>query len=168
MQTFRRAGAAAAAFWMTISGMPAAFAACPIELATYADTHGTGELEFASGKGGATGSNDFRLLLDNNVVLNGAVQSQGSEPRPWGRLMYRCPEGELTAEELAACTVWEGVIYTSDGEGNIGLLPDRGGLAPHTIILAGLGPALRVSAAYGADGFSQTPWDVFALKGCQE
>lgn len=167
MQTVRRAGAAAVAFFMAVSSASAAVGACPLELANYSDTRGPARLEFASGKGGEGGTG-FRLLLDNNVVLDGIVQSRGSEPRPWGRLVYKCPEGELAAEELAACTVWEGVIYSSDDKGNIGLLPELGGIAPQIIILAGLGPALRVSAAYGADGFSQTPWDVFALTGCQE
>ena len=51
-----------------------AFAACPIELATYADTSGVAELEFTPGLGGATVSNSFRLLLGNDVVLDGIVQ----------------------------------------------------------------------------------------------
>ena len=31
-----------------------------------------------------------------------------------------------------------------------------------------LGPSLKASAAWGANGLSKLPWDVFALKGCQE
>ena len=82
--------------------------------------------------------------------------------------MYKCPEGDVTGEELAACTVWQGVIYTSDEQGAIALLPAQGSDAPPTLIFPDLGPSLRLSAAYGESGFSKIPWDVFALKGCQE
>ena len=74
----------------------------------------------------------------------------------------------MTGEELAVCTVWQGVIYTSDATGNIELLPAEGAGAPEKLILPDLGPSLRLSSAYGASGFSKVPWDVFALKGCQE
>ncbi len=147
---------------------PPAFAACPIELATYADTSGVAELEFFPAKGGATVTNSFRLLLDNDPVLDGIVQWTDPEPRPWGTLMHKCPDGDVTGQELAACTLWEGVIYALDGKGGIALLPAPGTAAPQMLLLPGLGPSLRISAAYGANGFSKTPWDVFALKGCQE
>ena len=103
------------------------------------------------------------------LVLDGIVQwSDDGVRRPRGALMYKCPEGDVTGDELAACTVWEGVIYTSDGQGNIELLPAEGVDAPKTLIFPDLGPSLRFSAAYGSAGFSKVPRDVFALKGCQE
>jgi NAD(P)-dependent dehydrogenase (short-subunit alcohol dehydrogenase family) len=43
-------------------------------------------------------------------------------------VMHNCPEGDVTGEEIAACTVWEGVIYTLDGlVNNAGIvaLPQR-------------------------------------------
>ncbi len=153
---------------VSLAAVSPASAACPIELATYADTRGVAELEFTPGTGGATVSNSFRLLLDNDVVLDGFVQWLDREPRPWGMLMYKCPDGDVTGDDLAACTMWEGVIYTLDEAGNIGLLPEPGKPAPPKLLLPALGPALRLSAAYGSAGFSNAPWDVFALKGCQE
>ena len=145
-----------------------ALAACAIELATYADRDGVAELEFTPTTDAATVTNTFRVLLDNDVVLDGVVQWSDPAPRPNGMLMHKCPEGDVTGEELAVCTVWQGVIYTSDDKGNIELLPDEGEAAPPRLILPDLGPSLRLSAAYGAGGFSKTPWDIFALKGCQE
>ena len=50
-----------------------ALAACPIELATYADIEGVAELEFTPTKDAATVSNTFRMLLDNDLVLDGIV-----------------------------------------------------------------------------------------------
>jgi hypothetical protein len=153
---------------VSLAAASPAFAACPIELATYADTSGVAELEFTPGLGGATVSNSFRLLLGNDVVLDGIVQWLNQEERPWGMLMYKCPGGDVTGDDLAACTPWEGVIYTADDKGNIGLLPEPGKPAPPKLILSALGPALRMSAAYDAAGLSSAPQDVFALKGCQE
>jgi hypothetical protein len=144
------------------------FAACPIELATYADMEGVAELEFTPTLEAITVTNSFKLLLDNNVVLDGVVQWTQGVARPNGMLMHECPEGDVTGQELAICTVWQGVIYTSDKLGNIALLPVEGAEAPEKLILPDLGPSLRLSSAYGANGFSNVPWDVFALKGCQE
>ena len=73
----------------------------------------------------------------------------------------------LTGQELDACTVWQGVIYTADAAGAIGLLP-RTGDAPKTLVFPDLGPSLGQSAAYRENGLSKLPWDVFALQGCQE
>ncbi|WP_292642963.1 hypothetical protein [Mesorhizobium sp.] len=144
-------------------------AACPIELAVYGDTQSGGEIDFTpTGTSSATVTNSFRIILDNNVVLNGIVMWNEGVSRPNGALMYKCPEGDITGEELAACTPWHGVIYTSDDKGKIGLLPAEGVEAPKTLILPDLGPALRQSSTYGGSGFSKVPWDVFALKGCQE
>ncbi|WP_032935896.1 hypothetical protein [Mesorhizobium sp. WSM3626] len=145
-----------------------AHAACPIELAVYGDSQSGAEIDFTPTGTSATVTNRFRLVLDNNVVLNGIVMWTQGVARPNGALMYKCPEGDVTGEELAACTLWNGVIYTSDDKGNIGLLPAEGVEAPKTLILPDLGPALRQSRAYGGSGFSKVPSDVFAMKGCQE
>ena len=59
-----------ASFAVLLAASPA-FAACPIELATYADTSGVAELEFTPGLGGATVSNSFRLLFTS--YLNGQL-----------------------------------------------------------------------------------------------
>ena len=85
---------------VSLAAASPARAACPIELATYADTRGVAELEFTPGTGGATVSNSFRLLLDNDVVLDGIVQWLDLEERPWGMLMYKCPNGDVTGDDL--------------------------------------------------------------------
>lgn len=152
---------------VAMAGAPA-FAACPIELATYGSTEGAAELDFTPSGEAAAVTNSFRMLLDNDVVLDGVVMWSDDVARPNGMLMYKCPEGDVTGEELAICTVWQGVIYTTDNSGTIGLLPAEGERAPEKLIFPDLGPSLRASSAYGAHGFSTVPWDVFALKGCQE
>ena len=143
-------------------------AACPIELAVYGDRDGAASVEFIPTVEGAAVTNTFRMLLGDDVVLDGIVMWSQEVARPNGMLMHDCPEGDVTGDEIAACTPWQGVIYTSDTSGTIGLLPAEGTGAPETLIFPDLGPALRQSSAYGGGGFSNVPWDVFALKGCQE
>lgn len=138
-----------------------------MELSLYGDTRSVAEIDFLPAIGGEI-SNSFILLLDNNVVLDGTVKWEGRESRPMASLFYKCPEGEPNAEELAACTVWKGIVYTVDEKGEVGLLPGQGQPAPHKLIFPALGPSLTTSVAYGADGFSEPPQDVFTLKGCQE
>ncbi|CDX41873.1 conserved exported hypothetical protein [Mesorhizobium sp. ORS 3359] len=147
----------------------AAQAACPIQLAVYGEARSGAEIDFTPAGTSATITNAFRMILDNNVVLDGiAMWTEGSAARPHGSLMYKCPTGDVTGEELAACTVWEGVIYSADEKGGVGLLPAEGVDAPKSLIFPDLGPSLEMSAAYGPIGFSKVPWDIFVLKGCQE
>ncbi|WP_245494285.1 MULTISPECIES: hypothetical protein [unclassified Mesorhizobium] len=143
-------------------------AACPIQLAVYGEEKSGAEIDFTSTGTSATITNTFRMILDNNVVLDGIVMWTDGVARPHGSLMYKCPTGDVTGDELAACTVWEGVVYSADDKGNIALLPAEGTEAPKSLIFPDLGASLQMSAAYGPDGFSKVPWDVFLLKGCQE
>jgi hypothetical protein len=144
-------------------------AACPIELAVYREAQSGSEIDFAPTGTLAAVTNSFRLILDNDVVLDGiAMWSDGPAARPHGSLMYKCPTGDVTGEELAACTLWEGVIYSADDKGAVGLLPAEGTEAPRSLIFPDLGPSLDMSTAHGGSGFAKVPSDVFTMKGCQE
>jgi hypothetical protein len=153
---------------LVVWGEAPARAACPIELAVYGDLENAAEINFTPTAASAATTNTFRMILEKDVVLDGMVMWSEGVARPNGILMHKCPEGDVTGEELVACTVWQGVIYTSDKQGNIELLPAEGDAAPEKLILPDLGHSLRNSSAYGANGFSKVPWDVFAMKGCQE
>jgi len=157
-----------------LAAAPAAQAACPIQLAVYGEAQSGAAIDFTPTGTSATTTNTFRMILDNNVVLDGiAMWTEGGAARPHGSLMYKCPTGDVTGEELAACTVWEGVIYSVDEKGGVGLLPAEGADAPKSLVFPDLGPSLEMSAAHrdaGASGggFTKVPSDVFVLKGCQE
>lgn len=143
-------------------------AACPMELSVYGDRDEVAEIDFTQDRKGAVVTNTFRMLLEGDVVVDGIVMWTEDVARPNGMLMYKCPKGDVTGAELAICTVWQGVIYTADDTGEIGLLPAEGADAPARLIFPDLGPSLKSSAAFGPDGLAKLPWDVFALKGCQE
>ena len=163
------AGGRCCAALVFLSGALApAYAACPIELAVYSDHEKAAEIDFTPTMASAMATNSFRMILDNDDVLDGTVTWSEGTNRPNGALMYNCPDGGVAGAELAACTLWEGVIYTVDETGAVGLLPGQGKPAPKTLVLTNLGPSLRQSKAYGPNGFSTLPWDAFSLSGCQE
>lgn len=166
--TLRPGASAAILFTVLALAVTPAWTACPIELAVFGDRDDAASVEFVPTGESATVTNTFRMVLGEGVVLDGIVMWSADVSRPNGMLMHNCPEGDVTGEELAACTAWQGVIYTADATGGIGLLPAEGTAAPRTLIFPDLGPALSQSPAYGGKGFSKLPWDVFALKACQE
>jgi hypothetical protein len=151
-----------------VFGVATAHAACPLSLAVYSDAESEAGIDFRPTMGAATVTNSFKMVLDKGVVLDGIVMWTDGISRPHGSLMYQCPTGDVTGDELAACTVWQGVVYSADDKGNIALLASEGTVAPTSLIFPDLGPSLQMSSAFGANGFSKVPWDVFLLTGCQE
>jgi hypothetical protein len=88
--------------------------------------------------------------------------------RPNGIMLHGCPEGDVTGEEIDACTVWEGVIYSVDGSGRVGYLPAEGAPAAEQLLFPDLGRGVRYSAVWGEGRVEIVPQDILALSGCQE
>lgn len=161
-----RAAAGAVAALLGATG--AALAACPQELAVYADRDRVASIEFRPASDAAVATQAFRVVFaQNDIAADGIVLWTDGVPRPTGIVMHDCPEGDATGAELAACTVWQGVVYTVGEAGEVGLLP-REGPAAAKLLLPDFGPSVRHSALYGAEGISIVPWDVFEISGCQE
>jgi hypothetical protein len=154
---------------LMLAGVTTAQAACPQELAVYTDRDKAASLEFRPAPPeAAVRSSTFRVLFaQGDLAVDGIVLWTDEVPRPFGMLMHDCPEGDVTGEEIAACTVWQGVIYGADAEGRIGLLAKEGPAAER-LLLPDFGPSVRHSALYGPGGISLLPFDVFELSGCQE
>lgn len=144
-------------------------AACPQALAVYADADKTMTLEFRpSGGEAATVTNMFRVVMENDVVLDGIVQWNMGLARPNGMAMYQCPDGDATGDELDACIVWEGVIYALDEAGAVGLIAAEDEEAAQRLLLPDFGRAVRYSTVWGESKVQHVPWDVLSLSGCQE
>lgn len=150
----------------SIAAVPASLA-CPIERSRYHDNGNVASIEFRPTGQSAAVTNTFRMLV-GSVAFDGVVLWTQGIARPNGVLSYQCPDGDVTGPELDACTLWQGVIYTSDAAGKIGLLPAEGTEAPQTLVLADLAYGMTRSASYAANRFSQSPGDVFTLEGCRE
>ncbi len=156
---------------LVLAGFLAATAApaaeCRQDRAIYMDRDGGYELAFQPvGSNAAATSHHFRLtVLTSGVVLDGVVMP-GEPARSNGIAMYNCPEGDVTGEEIVACTVWEGVIYMLGGAGDAALLPEEGAAAAETLLLSGFGPSVRYSKLWDEGKASVAPWDIFRRKGC--
>ena len=158
-----------AAVAVHLAAISSAQAACPQALAVYADADGTLTLEFRPNDGeAATVTNQFRVVMENDVVLDGIVQWSMGVARSNGMAMYKCPDGDVTGEELDACTVWRGVVYALDAAGTVGLLPMDDEDAAQRLLLPDFGRAVRHSVVWGEDKVRQVPWDVLSLSGCQD
>lgn len=138
---------------------------CRIEKAIYREAETGVELVFAAASGENTPvSHGFRTEI-GTFKLNGHVMFDPEIERPVGMLMNNCPEGDVTGDTIAACTVWKGIVYAIDETtGHVDLLPPEGADAPDALLLPGFGPAI-LSSAVGKT-MESTPWDVFEYKGC--
>lgn len=144
-------------------------ATCPQEHAVYRDADNAYELVFRPGGSEAEATtHQFTVkVLNTPVVLEGYVMPSHPPKRSNGIVFYNCPQGDVTGKDIAACTVWEDVIY-GHGKGKIDLLPPGGAEATQEILLPGFGPAIRNSTAWGSGKARIAPWDVMELKGCTE
>jgi len=147
----------------------AARAACPQELAVYSEPDVQAGLEFTPATHGAMPTHNFKVKFpENAVILDGVVMTTEGVTRPHGTLMHKCPEGDVTGEELAACTIWQGTIYAVNEKGDAGLLPPQGQPAARQIILTDFAAFARESSIWGMTGISKLPGDIFSMSGCQE
>ncbi|PPJ45311.1 hypothetical protein C0075_05995 [Rhizobium sp. KAs_5_22] len=148
-----------------VAAFPAAAADCPIERAVYAEAETKIEIRFQASGESSPVSHRFVLATPaDKMTVEGHVMFDPEIERPVAMAMHNCPEGDVTGADLAACTVWTGIIYASDKAGHVDLLPSEGAGAPESLILPGFGPAVSRSVL-GKD-LSAMPWDIFELKEC--
>ncbi|WP_137157081.1 hypothetical protein [Rhizobium sp. FKL33] len=141
--------------------------ACTQERAVYADADKIFELRFLPvDSQAASATHRFEIVRPGKrPALDGYVMATEPVMRSSGMVFNQCPEGDVTGEDLAKCTVWEGVIY-GEAAGRLNLLPPEGQPAAAEILLSGFGPALVQSSAWDNAKDRIAPWDVFTLKGC--
>lgn len=144
-------------------------AACNQELAVYSDPDKTVSLEFRPHDGEAvTVTNRFRLIAGGKMI-DGFVQWSG-EPaaRAYGMLTEKCPQGDVTGEEIAACTVWHGPVYAVADDGSVSLLPGQGEQAAPRLLLSDLAWSFSQHPVFTETGLAKPPFELFQLSGCQE
>jgi hypothetical protein len=158
----------AAAFLVSATCQPVLAADCKQASAVYADHDGAYELRFTPiNSDAAVASNQFKLsVLRTALVFDGYVMPSDDPVRADGLVMFNCPTGDATTADLNACTIWQGTVYGVNANGDIDNLQPEGADAADKVVLAGLGPAIRASAVWGAGKATVAPWDVFAFKEC--
>ncbi|WP_244575231.1 hypothetical protein [Rhizobium sp. 11515TR] len=142
---------------------------CVQEKAVYVDMDNAYELRFEPMGSDSSVSNRFKLAVRNtNIVADGIVMRTDDHLRADGRIMFECPEGDVTGADLRACTVWQGMVYASDLKGHIRALPAEGESAADRLFLPALGPSIQKSSLWGKGKATVAPWDVLSLKGCNQ
>lgn len=166
----RRRDSCFASLALALVAAPACADECKQAQAVYADPAGGYELRFEPvGSESAVSSNHFKISIgDTGLLLDGVVLWSGEPERPNGIVMHDCPEGDVTGEDLRACTVWQGVVYAVDKAGRVGLLEAEDAPAAGQILLPDFGPSLRASSAWGEGKAHSDSSDVFASRGCAE
>lgn len=149
--------------------LPAIAADCPIERAVYREAETNVEIRFQPASGENTPvSHRFTLAAPSNkTTVEGHVMFDPEIERPVAMVMHNCPEGDVTGADLAACTIWTGIIYAADkATGHIDLLPAEGAAAPDSLLLPGFGPA--VSRSVISKDLNAMSWDVFERQECSK
>lgn len=154
------------AILLLAAAVPVRAADCPIERAVYAEAETRIELRFQPSGDNTPVSHRFVLAAPSGKMnVEGHLMFDPEIERPVAMAMHNCPEGDVTGADLAACTVWTGIIYASDkATGHVDLLPSEGADAPASLVLPGFGPAVSRSVLF--KDLPAMPWDVFELKEC--
>ena len=159
--------AASLAGGLMLAAQPA-LAACPSELAVYRDAADTAGIDFRPTGDSAAVTNTFKIALRDGPVLDGIVMWTENPLQSWGAVSLDCPEGDVTGEELADCTIWEGAVYAVGEDGMAGMMPRERNSAARQLILAGFAFQMQAAPALAERQPAKLPSDIFTLSGCQE
>jgi hypothetical protein len=156
----------ALALCLTLTTTARALAACPQELSIYEDASGN-SLTFSPPRENMAAEHEFTLRL-GTTLLQGVVMWSKEPDRPNGIIMDQCPDGDVTGEELDACTVWQGVIYGLTRDAAAPYIGKRGAPFAEALLLPDFSRfALAHTFKTPLAGPPKAD-DVFRMKACQE
>lgn len=144
-----------------------ALAACPQDLAIYEDSSGQALTFTPPDAEGRAAEHEFSVRV-NGQELQGVVMWSTDPERPNGIVMDNCPDGDVTGEELEACTVWQGVIYGLTKEANALFLGKRGADHAEALLLPDFSRAVQAHVFKNSMPSPPKADDVFKMKACQE
>jgi hypothetical protein len=146
-----------------------ASAACTQDRAVYTDRDDTYTLTFkhVPEDQPVMTSNEFTIQLnESDVKLDGVVMWNEGVARPNGIVMYKCPSGDVTGDELQACTVWQGVIYALKEGADADLLPKAKEPAAQALLLPDFSSSMSGFNFKLEKPIETFPWEVFRFKEC--
>ena len=111
-------------------------------------------------------SHRFTLTI-GKTALDGIIMQTEEPVRSVARIMKDCPDGDVTGEDLRACTGFQGYVYAIAGDGKTGNLAGPGRMAAPRLLLAGLGPGLAYSPLAEKFGFGTALGDEFTFSECK-
>ncbi|MCL4066826.1 hypothetical protein M3484_09600 [Pseudomonas sp. GX19020] len=164
---FSRAGLALA---LTSTVAPAiADVACPVTQSVYTDKETGFRLSFRplqSWEQSGMVLAIFDIETRDGHELWGEIRTNMGTSRDTGVIYDGCPppgpEDAPSEDQLEACRVWEGLVYSVEGN-QIGAFPIEGDKAPPSLLFTDLGRQLRY-AIFSSPG--DEPWDQLWLTSC--
>lgn len=151
---------------MFLSGNMAA-ASCLQGEALYLDSKSNLTLQFTSLRQDIAVMHHFHIMhKGSDVRLTGYVLEVGEPERPFGIVQNNCPEGDVTGEELKACTVWEGVIYGVKPSGKLDMLPLAHDPALSELVLPDFAHSLMNNDVWEQLAQDHEPFEIFELTDC--
>lgn len=131
---------------IVLSGGPARALDCVQSEAVYKADKGSYTLSFRPLTDKAAAVTHRFALSDGKVTLDGLVMDTEEPTRTAAHIEKDCPEGDVTGDDIRACTGYEGYVYAISETGGIGNLPSGNEKAGSRLLFAGLGPVLAASA----------------------
>lgn len=165
----KRVALAAASLFIAGSSMVGDVSAmqCQQGSARYVDPESGLLLSFSSFGENVQAMHQFTIGLEaSDIQLDGFVVVEGKPLRPVSFVVNQCPDGDVTGEELAACTVWKGVPYGRFSDGNIGLLPLANDEALTQILLPDFARSVMANPVWESMKAMNEPFEVFDFKDC--
>lgn len=104
-------------------------------------------------------------LSEGGLTLDGMVMQTEEPLRTIARIEKNCPEGDVTGDDIRACTIYEGYLYGIDDAGHASNLLSGGKQAAPRLLLAGLGPSMASSPLAAKSTLPLAP-DTFHLAEC--
>lgn len=144
---------------------------CTQDRAVYADSEGRTTVSFKVTPDNvpAMTSNEFTIAVqDADIRMDGVVMWLSGVPRPGGIVMYQCPDGDVTGEELEACTIWQGVIYALQQGANAGFLPKAKEPAAEALLFPDFADYVTAFDFRKDKPLGTFPFEVFRFRECTE
>ncbi|MEM6464140.1 MAG: hypothetical protein AAF724_19720 [Pseudomonadota bacterium] len=136
---------------------------CPQSIAVYGSGNGLVAIEFS-------GAEDlsFAMLIESGPAYAGFVYPAEIEGAADAVVLDNCPDGDVTGDEITACTVWQGRLEAIAADGTVEAFSLSGGLAVAGLRMDGLAGALarRIPDMNAEPARAET--ETLTLSACQE
>ncbi|MEP3199687.1 MAG: hypothetical protein ABJO57_17560 [Lentilitoribacter sp.] len=141
--------------------------ACEQNKARYIDPESDLVFAFEEGAEASAFLQGFSIGSENSETkIEGFITLEGNPLRPIAYAVHQCPDGDITGEELAECTIWQGVPYGLYSDGAVGLLPDEDEPAVKQLLLPDFARSVMSKPIWNELNIDREPFEVFDLLDC--
>ena len=145
----------------------AALSECQQSKARYIDPESELVFAFEAGSESSAFLQSFSIGSEKSETkIEGFITLEGEPLRPIAYAVHQCPDGDITGDELAECTIWQGVVYGWYSDGAVGLLPDESDPAVKQLLLPDFARSVMSKPLWSELNIDREPFEVFDLLDC--